>query len=92
MTPEQTSDWKWLSTSPTGRRILAQLLREFGDSADHFAQDPLKTAYALGRASATTTIRQHLGDVSKTLYFELMLESERERDLTRKNRAVEGQA
>ncbi len=91
MTPERILDWKTVLASPNGRRVIAQLIKEFGDSGDVFSPGaPDKTAYFAGRASATTVIRQHLTEVSPTLFYELQLERVREELLTKKSNKVEG--
>ena len=90
MTANLLLDWRNVVTSPSGRRVFAQLFKEFGESSDVFcAGSSDKTAYQAGRASATTTIRAHLNEVSSTIFYEIMLEKAKEEDLTRKNRNIE---
>lgn len=91
MTPERILDWKHVTSTVNGRRIIAQLIKEFGDGNDAFSPGaPDKTAYLCGRSSATTVIKQHLNEISPTLFYEIMLERAREDDLTKKSRKIEG--
>lgn len=90
MTPATLLDWRNVSSTHSGRRILAQLIKEFGEGADVFcAGSSDKTAYQAGRASSVTTIRSHLNEISPTLFFEIMLDKAKEEELTRKSRTIE---
>lgn len=90
MTPERILDWTNVAATASGRRVLAQIIREAGDGTDTFiAGAPDKTAYFCGRASMAMLIKMHLAEVSSTIFHEILIDQIKKEDLTRKIKKVE---
>lgn len=89
MTPERILDWKTVTSSQNGRRVIAQIIRECGDMADVFSESPTKMAHNAGRASVASLIRCSLNQVSATLYHEIIVERIKEEALTKKHFKVD---